>query len=97
MSLPPPWMVQVPPDRDWPPGPGTTVPMSAQFQAAGQAPGGASSVAATATESSVTADAVPWTCEVIANPASSGPVMLMTWVEPGIAVHVLPSGEVYAV
>jgi len=66
-------------------------------QALGQAPGGGTSPALTATESRVTADPAPWLCEVIANPASSGPVMVSAWVEPGIAVQVLPSGEVYAV
>src|ERR1035437_9225687 len=94
MSPPPPWIVQVPADRDWLPGAGATWPISAQFQALGPAPVGATSPALTATESSGTADPVPWLWEVVAIPASSGPGMVSAWVEPGIAVQVLPSGEV---
>ena len=94
MSPPPPVTDQVPLDRFWPPGPGVTVPMSAQFQLDGQMPGGANSVAVTSTELSVTAEPVPWLCEVMAKPASSDPFMDSTCVDPGTAVQVLPSGDV---
>ena len=59
MSAPPPWRVQVPLASDWPPA-GAGLPMSPQVHPLGQdKPGGGYSVAATATESRVTAPATP--------------------------------------
>src|ERR1700730_10929455 len=97
MSLPPPWMVQVPPERVCPPALGATVPISAQLHALGQTPGGTGSPAATAAPSRGAGAGGACLCEVMAKPAWSAPVMPSTVVEPGIAVQVVPSGEVYAV
>src|SRR5271166_1985152 len=97
MSAPPPWIVQVPPDNVWAPV-GDGLPMSPHVHPLGQdSPGGGYSVALTATESRVTAPATPWLWEVRANPPSTGPVMGRATVEPGTAVQLVPSGEVYAV
>ena len=88
MSPPPPWTIQVEPDRFWPPG-----PESGQFHVLGQMPSGANSPGVTSTVSKVTTEPVPWLCEVIAKSASSDPGMLRVCGEPGIALQVLPSGE----
>ena len=94
MSLPPPVTVHVLPDRLCPPGPGVTWPMSAQFHPVGHSPGGSNSPGVRVTVSSVTVEPAFTLCDVIAKPASSDPGMLSTCVEPGIAVHVFPSGDV---
>ena len=97
MSAPPPWMVQVPPLRLCDPA-GEAVPMSPQVQPAGQTKaGGGTSPGVTATESKVTVPPTPWAWEVRANPARRVPGTARTTVDPGTAVQVVPSGEVYAV
>src|SRR5580704_19445838 len=90
MSPPPPLTLHVPLDSVWLPGPGDTWPMSVHVHVFGHAPGGGSSVALSPTVSSVTADEMPWLCEVTAMPASSGPVIGSTWVDPGTAVQLVP-------
>src|SRR5579863_7808179 len=70
ISEPPPVTLHVLPCRSWAPS-GVAAPMSAQLQAVGQEnPGGGYSVAATDTESRVTAEPTPWLWDVTANPAS---------------------------
>src|SRR5260370_42347838 len=90
----PPLMLHIPPDSVWLPGPGDTWPMSVQVHVFGQAPGGGSSVALSATVSSGTADAGPWLCEEIAMPASTGPGVGRTWGHPGLAGQFVPAGGV---
>src|SRR3954469_12860491 len=96
MSPPPPSSVQVPDDSVCAPG-GVAPPTSSHCQPVGQMPGGATEPGATATESSVTAPPTPSWCDVIANPASSEPVMFSATADPGTAFHVTPFGDVYAV
>ena len=93
MSPPPPEMVQALPDKDWLPV-GAAFPMSLQDHPAGQAarPGGGTSLDVIDTLLSVTAEPVPWSWEVIANPASKGWGRLRAVVEPGTAVQVFRRG-----
>ncbi len=94
MSGPPAWTVHEVPLAVWPPT-GVTAPMSAQLQPVGQTRvGGGNSPAVTATVSRVTAEPVPWACEVMARPANSGWGRFSSRVEPGTRVQVTPSGDV---
>src|SRR5579862_459478 len=91
MSPPPPTSLHTPPDSESEPG-GAGPPMSWHVHAEGH-PGDDAAVL-TDTVSSVTAEPVPWLWEVMAKPASRGSLRDSTTVEPGTAVHVVPSGDV---
>src|SRR5947209_14087226 len=97
MSPPPPWIVHVPDDSVWPPA-GVAAPMSAHDHPVGH-PGGGGGGAPPVMEtvSKVTAEPVPWLCDVIASPASNGWPRFGVWVDPAIAVQLVPSADVYAV
>src|ERR1700737_2894169 len=95
MSVPPPWIVQVPPVTDWLPT-GVGLPMSAQLQPLAQLAAGDGGEIPTLSESTVTELARLELCEVTARPWSSVPVRLRVIAEPGMAVQVRPSLEVYA-